>query len=255
MLHRAAPLQPVAFTHCLSDTYRERRWRWIFITLMLLCCGFFALPHDLGIARFIQTGSLPQSLGEILEKAETFAHGIGIAAILIILFVVDHSRRWAIPRVILAVVSAGLAANGITLLVGRLRPYAADLTAEFTDSFTSVLPLFSVGSTERSSPSAHTAVAVAFAIGLGWLYPRGRYVFMTLAVLAAVQRIAGSAHFLSDVFWGGSLGYFLGRGIMTGWLTGGHFDRLEGKRYMATTGLASRVESPAVQPTRRKHAA
>jgi membrane-associated phospholipid phosphatase len=98
-------------------------------------------------------------------------------------------------------------------------------------------------------------VAVAFAIGLGWLYPRGRYVFMTLAVLAAVQRIAGSAHFLSDVFWGGSLGYFLGRGIMAGWLTGGHFDRLEAKRYMATTGLSSRVESPAVQPTPRKRAA
>jgi len=255
MLHRAAPLQPIAFADCLSETYREMRWRWIFITVMLLCCGFFALPHDLGIARFIKTESLPHSLDEILEKAETFAHGIGIAAILIVLFVVDHSRRWAIPRVILAVVSAGLAANGIKLLVGRLRPYSADLTAEFTDSFTSVLPLFSVGSTERSSPSAHTAVAVAFAIGLGWLYPRGRYVFMTLAVLAAVQRIAGSAHFLSDVFWGGSLGYFLGRGIMAGWLTGGHFDRLEAKRYMATTGLSSRVESPAVQPTPRKRAA
>ena len=255
MLHHSATLQPIAFAHCLAKTRRERQWRWIFITVMLLCCGIFALPHDFGIARFIQTGSLPHSLYEILEKAETFAHGIGIAAILIVLFVVDFSHRWAIPRVILAVVSAGLAANGIKLLVGRLRPYAADLTAEFTDSFTSVLPLFSVGSTERSSPSAHTTVAVAFAIGLGWLYPRGRYIFLTLAALAAAQRIAGSAHFLSDVFWGGSLGYFLGRGIITGWLTGGHFDRFEAKRYMATTELSSRVKSPAVHPNPRKRAA
>ena len=72
---------------------------------------------------------------------------------------------------------------------------------EVSETFTGVLPLFSVGSHERGTPSAHTSAAVCFAIALCWLYPRGKVAFVTLATLAATQRIAGGAHFLSDVLW------------------------------------------------------
>ena len=74
---------PVAPKFGISDVDRDKRWQWILTTAVLFVCGFFALPHDLGIAKFLQAGHLPGALKEVLERAETFAHGIGITAILI----------------------------------------------------------------------------------------------------------------------------------------------------------------------------
>ena len=216
--------------------------RWIATTGIIFFLGFVAIPHDIALARFFSDGHLPRAIEDVLERAETFAHGIGIAAILIVLYVVDLSRRWAFPRVILATVTAGAAANGFKLLIGRLRPHSADLSTQAADTFTGLLPLFSVGSSHRGCPSAHTTVVFAFAIGLCWLYPRGRYLFITFALLAAMQRLAANAHFLSDVCWGASLGYFIGRGFVCGRLTGQQFDLWELRRY------AKRVYSSGKSP-------
>ena len=251
------PPQPYPVTHTqrLSDRNREQRWQWIITTVVLLACGFFALPHDFGLAKYLQVNGVPSALQDVLERAETFAHGIGITAILIVLYVVDLSRRWAIPRVILAVVSAGIAANVIKLLIGRFRPHSADITAHFTDSFTTALPFFSVGSAERGCPSAHTTVVFAFAVGLCWLYPRGRMLFIGLAIFAAAQRLTANAHFLSDVFWGASLGYFVGRGVIAGWLTGVKFNHGEAERYRKSNQSEPIPSSTIPAETPRKVAA
>ena len=193
--------------------------------------GLIALPHDITIAQFFEQGRLPRAIEDVLDRAETFAHGIGIAAILIVLFVTDISKRWAFPRVIFATISAGIAANCIKLLIGRLRPHSADLTAQISDTFTGLFPLFTVGSSHRGCPSAHTTVVFAFAVALCWLYPRGRHLFFAIAILAAMQRITSGAHFLSDVCWGASLGYFVGRGFIAGWFTLESFDYWELKKY------------------------
>ena len=247
--------QPILYSQRHSSRRREQQWQWVAITGILFSCGVFALPHDLSASRFFHTNGLPGGLNELLEKAETFAHGIGIAAILLVIFVVDIHRRWAVPRVILCAVSAGVAANVIKLLIGRLRPHSADLTAQISDSFTGVLPLFSVGSSERSCPSAHTTVVIAFAIGLCWLYPRGRHLFIGFAVLAATQRVITNAHFLSDVFWGAGLGYFLGRGIVAGWLTANFFNRWEANQYRSTSNPLDSAHPQIHSPSTRRRAA
>ena len=227
--HRQPPCPINIGSSEISSTKPQQQW--IATTLMLMLLGVIAVPHDITVARFFEQGNLPGPFEDVLDRAETFAHGIGIAAILIILIVVDFSKRWAFPRVILATIAAGLAANGFKLLIGRLRPHSADLTAQVTDTFTGFLPLFSVGSSHRGCPSAHTTVVFAFAVGLCWLYPRGRYLFVSIALLAAMQRITSGAHFFSDVCWGASLGYFIGRGVISGWLTVQQFDRWEARRY------------------------
>ena len=219
---------------------------WLRLTLLLIVCGFFALPLDMGVARAFREGLCPGFLDDVLQRTETFAHGIGITAIFIILFLADRGRRWAFPRAVLAVVCAGLTANVLKLLISRYRPHSTDLNLDVAETFTGLLPLFSVGSGERGTPSSHTAAAVAFAIALCWLYPRGRSAFLSLATLAAAQRIVGGAHFLSDVFWGAAVGYFIGRGFIAGWLTSGWFNRAEAARYRG--GLLLGVEADLPPP-------
>jgi undecaprenyl-diphosphatase len=78
----------------------------------------------------------------------------------------------------------------------------------------------------QAFPSAHTATAFGLAIGLTWLYPRGRWLFATFAVLVACQRIQSGAHFLSDTFFGAALGCVVAAVCIkyVKW-----FDRFEGK--------------------------
>ena len=200
---------------------------WLIPTFGLLLLGFAALPVDQSLARWIASSDLPNWIEDIFERAETFAHGIGVFFILLTIFIIDRSRRWTFPRVILAVAGSGLGANLLKLiLIGRTRPHSADLSDHFSETFGNWLPLL-VDSTQQSTPSSHTATGVAFAIALCWLYPRGRWIFLVLAVLAACQRMTSGSHYLSDVLWGAALGYFLGRGIISGFITESYFNRFE----------------------------
>jgi membrane-associated phospholipid phosphatase len=55
-------------------------------------------------------------------------------------------------------------------------------------------------------------VAFGLCAALAWRYPRGRWLFLVFAVSAALQRVATSAHYPSDVCFGASLG-FLGAAL------------------------------------------
>ncbi len=200
---------------------------WLLPTFVFLLLGFAALPVDQSLAGWIAANNLPGGVVDVLERAETFAHGIGVVFILLTIFIIDRSRRWTFPRLILAVAGSGLAANLIKLiLIARTRPHAADLGDHFSETFGNWLPLLSE-SAQQSTPSSHTATGVAFAIALCWLFPRGRWIFAVLAILASCQRMTSGSHYLSDVLWGAALGYFLGRGIISGFLTEKYFNRLE----------------------------
>jgi membrane-associated phospholipid phosphatase len=62
----------------------------------------------------------------------------------------------------------------------------------------------------QSLPSAHAATAVGLALALAALYPRGRWLFASFAVLAGLQRIEAQAHFASDVLAGAAVGCMVG---------------------------------------------
>jgi membrane-associated phospholipid phosphatase len=90
--------------------------------------------------------------------------------------------------------------------VGRSRPDWKTGTASFTlHPFKGGLPgLFS--QENLAFPSGDVALAVAMAAALTYLIPRWRIAWWTMAAVVAFQRIAESAHHLSDVLAAAALG-------------------------------------------------
>jgi hypothetical protein len=82
----------------------------------------------------------------------------------------------------------------------------------------------------QSCPSAHVATAVAAALALGTVYPRGVRMFSLIAGFVAVHRIQTGAHFLSDTLWGAAVGYLAWMLMYRSSFSGGWFDRHEGSR-------------------------
>jgi membrane-associated phospholipid phosphatase len=117
----------------------------------------------------------------------------------LVIFLLDTSRRWALPRVLACALFSGLVADVVKMLIARARPSDFDFSGGAWTTFGAWFPLASAGSAGQSFPSAHTATAVGFALGFSWLYPNGRRLFPLVAALVACQRIEASAHFLSDV--------------------------------------------------------
>ncbi len=208
-----------------ESTNKKRRY--LLVVLAAFLTGWVALAVDAPISQWCGAGKLPGDVEKFLHLAETFAHGAGVAMIILAMFILDPVRRFKIPRLVTMTLAAGLAANLVKLTIARSRPRAFDFDLSIWDSFQSWFPLASAGSAGQSLPSAHTTTAFAFAVGLVWAYPRGRVLFPTLAVLAACQRIAVQAHFLSDVCWGIALGSLIGFGMTKGWLSPSWLDRWE----------------------------
>jgi membrane-associated phospholipid phosphatase len=166
---------------------------------------------------------------DLLTIFENFGNGMGVAVIAISIFVLDPARRWAIPRLLGCAYGAGLAANGMKMLLVRTRPNEFDFLGDAWSTFGAWLPGSSAGSMGQSFPSAHAATAVGLAAGLAWLYPRGRWLFFAFALLTGCQRIQTGAHFLSDVLAGAALGSLVALAFLKcGWLPG-WMERLEDK--------------------------
>jgi len=182
---------------------------WLLLPLGLLAAAVAALSVDLPLARWCLQGRCPQPLPSLVQLAEPFGNGMGVLLIALVIYQLDPGRRWALPRVLCCALLAGLAADGIKLLVVRVRPHEFDLASLAHNVWTTFggwFPLTSAQSAGQSFPSAHTATAVGFALALGWLYPKGRWLFPLLAGLVACQRINEGAHYLSDTLCGAAVG-------------------------------------------------
>ncbi len=100
-------------------------------------------------------------------------------------------------------------ANVIKLLVLRSRPRASNLIdGTVGDTFGGWFQR-DLNSGSQSFPSGHTATAVGLAVVLAAWYPRGRWLFATVATLVGIHRIQHLAHFPSDVFVGAAAGWFV----------------------------------------------
>ena len=106
--------------------------------------------------------------------------------------------------------TGGLLADGVKLIVDRVRPRAADLALHSSalDTFAEAAVAAVTGSRAdiNSFPSGHAAVAAALAAALSWHYPRGSVLFWLFALSASLQRVATSAHFPSDICCGAAVG-------------------------------------------------
>ena len=76
-------------------------------------------------------------------------------------------------------------------------------------------------------PSGHTATAFGLAVGLGRIYPQGRWLFFSFAMLAALQRVDVDAHYLSDTVAAAAIGFLCAACVFDARGLGRWFDRLE----------------------------
>lgn len=178
----------------------------------LIASAVSCFTLDNGLVSFLSRGGLPGDLERTILLCEAFAHGGGVILILFVLFSVDKHRRRSLVVVAGCALWSGLAADFIKLFVQRLRPSAMtesgfDAVASFQSfGFTRLSELLAEHAhAQQSFPSAHTATAFGFALGLIWLYRRGTVSLLLIAVLAGIQRIVVSAHWPSDVVAGATV--------------------------------------------------
>jgi membrane-associated phospholipid phosphatase len=217
--------------------------------LLLGLLAWGAVAIDAALARHVREEVLPGDAVRVLHWSEIFAHGGGVALVLLGAWLLDPSRRRRrrLLRVAAAAYGAGLLANGVKLLIARSRPDELAEGPGALDTFGPWLPFLpgrleeSWGHAVQSFPSGHAATAVAFALTLGTVYPRGRWLFLFFAGMASFQRMAAGAHFLSDVLAGAALGCLVvalwGDGTPGGnWLA--RFERLMRARHGQALRLA-----------------
>src|SRR5437868_1862509 len=102
-------------------------WRAARGAVPLLACvalGFAALSVDLPLARWLATGPFPAWFHKLILLSEAFAHAMGVAMILLAVWLLDPSSRRAMPRLLAASLGAGLLADLMKTLIARARPQA-----------------------------------------------------------------------------------------------------------------------------------
>ena len=207
--------------------YPQQLWKTWAITLGLGLLWFAALKADLPLALYFLQERCPKVIREFVELFEAFSHAFGVLMILVTIYWLDPKSRSLLPRIGCAAIVGGLSANVGKLLISRVRPKYFDFVGGVDSTFGVWLPFTNAGTNGQSFPSAHSATAFALAAALAWHYPRGRWLFAFMAAMAGLQRVAGYAHFLSDSFWGASIGWFVGSAFLHWPRLAKHFDRLE----------------------------
>jgi membrane-associated phospholipid phosphatase len=203
----------------------------IFWPILMLGLGLIAAGTvDLPVARWSTGRPLPGELDRLIRFGETFGHALGVAVILLGVWVLDPKSHRRFPRLIACSFGAGLVATIIKLFLSRTRPRAFDLdSSTIADSFVGWFTFGAGGSAQQSFPSSHTATAFGLALALSWLYPHARYYFAALAVLVAVQRFYSQAHFVSDTCTGAAVGLITAAIVLNFAPCARRFERFEGR--------------------------
>lgn len=167
------------------------------------------IPSDIFFAREITQASRAwKSLMELPVISEFVGDGFGAIMILTAVGLADLRRRRFLLSTILIVFGAGVTANLIKLLTVRLRPRVVNL--QEIDGWATFLgpgKLLDVYKHDLSFPSGHTTAAFALAYVMSRYYPRGRPMFLFLAVCAGLGRVVVRAHYPSDIVMGGIVGW------------------------------------------------
>jgi len=210
----------------------------------LLVAAVGSLWIDLPVSGFVRPAAsgkgpirVPGDVRRALDVSEGFAHGFGVAVILLSVWVLDRGGRRQVVRIAACAFGAGLLADVGKALVARLRPIAPFEVERVWNTFIGWLPVFRPEAFAdyeryhiRSFPSGHSATAVALALALAWRYPRGWWLFAILAVLSMAQRVVSGAHYPSDTLAAAAIACLFCGVLLDPRLLGRVFDLLEWPR-------------------------
>lgn len=194
------------------------RLNW-FIVATLVVGAVLVMPFDVWLAKFFMSDPFPGELRSLIHKTEFFGHAYGILGIAFTIYLLCEGRRRELPRLLCTALVAGLVCDVVKVIFHRVRPCDFSFAAgESTFKGISFLHAETFGqlfdSSLHSFPSAHTGVAVAFAMTLGVMFPKAAKWFLVLAAMCAVSRFDGGAHFVSDTLIGGAIGYVVAIGML-----------------------------------------
>lgn len=183
---------------------------------------------DESVCRFFVENRLPSDLKRLIDLSEVMAHGLTVAIILLLVRQVALRVRPIFWWLVACPIAGGIAANLIKSLVSRIRPHKywelSNGAEGITHSFVQWLPILETTylkeSWRQSFPSGHTATAFSLAVALSWAFPRGRFIFFSLASLAGLQRIVSNSHWPSDVLVGAAIGLLAATCVKLAYLRG-----------------------------------
>ncbi len=199
------------------------RWRRVMIASgVLVVAGLACIPFDATIAQAAQRAgkSLGGDLERTLKLLEQF--GDGATTIIVALGVLLCGSSSLRARLILwlsgAIASSALV-HVLKIAIGRPRPRFHDphTFAWFFRTYPvqhqgEEVARYSwqtwIGSSSdlASMPSSHTSAAFAMAVGLYIVFPKGRWLWFSLASIVALARVLHGAHYVSDVLVGAAVG-------------------------------------------------
>lgn len=161
------------------------------------------LEQDINLFIFLNQLFSPPGWTAFFSVATGFGNGL-IQALLIIpgmYFLGRHKFRSHLPALVITAAVGGLGVVAVKMVVARPRPPAYFATHE-VDIHT---PLGEPS--DYSFPSGHTQTAFSSACYLSFLYPALTPVFLGLATLVGVSRVALGVHFPLDVIVGALMGF------------------------------------------------
>ncbi len=182
-------------------------WRNLAVIPCLWLAAAASLAIDLPVANFWRSVKTPGFVVDMLESAETFGNGAGVVLLIVVVYRLGVIGIRAVPRVALASLGSGLVADLFKLSIARTRPRMLSTQQSVFETFGAWWPSFKAETGVQSFPSAHVATAVGLAFALSYIYPRGRWVFGSLAMIVALQRLQTGAHFVSDTLAGAAIAW------------------------------------------------
>lgn len=211
--------------------------RGYWITSLLTCgLGVAALWFDRFFADPNNLEAMPGDLKRFVSLSEIFAHGFGIGVIGIGIWLLAKQSRSLIPRIVFCAIWPSLGVHLIKLFFARNRPInyfdefsQTHFPENIAETFLGWMPRNELNTIYhcQSFPSAHAATAWGLAIGMAWAFPKGRWLYFTLAFLASAQRVSSSAHWTSDVLFGAAIAFLMAGAITQNWGLGYLFEKFE----------------------------
>ena len=157
-----------------------------------------------------------------------------LLAVGLLILLIDPSTRRRMLRLLATLLTAAVITGLLKVIFSRQRPGSFDLEQPIWSSFPGLFDSLSSGQGESlldwslgGFPSGHVTSGVVAAIGLAWLYPRGGWLFVGIALMVAFQRLAFEHHFLSDLCAAAAVATLVAGILVSSRGPGGWFDRFE----------------------------